>query len=224
MLGVRARGGLLTAALVGILLAVALPPSPIASASSSNESRLVSLVNAERANRGLSKLSVASDLMSVAHRHSAEMASRRSIFHNSSLTSEVRGWRAIGENVGRGPTVSGVHNAFMSSSSHRAHILSGRYKQIGTGVVKGSDGYLYVTEVFVDRGTAARVSRSTTRTVTRKAYHAPVRRRARPKAVVKAIVVIPRPPDRAVGMLLKLVAIDSEIAARKDMSEGSAAR
>ncbi|MFY9586833.1 MAG: CAP domain-containing protein [Actinomycetota bacterium] len=185
----------------------------------------MSLVNAERANRGLSKLSVASDLMSVAHRHSAEMASRRSIFHNSSLTSEVRGWRAIGENVGRGPTVSGVHNAFMSSSSHRAHILSGRYKQIGTGVVKGSDGYLYVTEVFVDRGTAARVSRSTTtRRVTRNAYHAPVRRRARPKAVVKAVVVIPRPPDRGVGMLLKLLAIDSEIAARKDMSEGSAAR
>jgi cysteine-rich secretory family protein len=222
VLGVRARRGLLTAALVGILLAVALPPSPIASASSSNESRLVSLVNAERANRGLSKLSTASDLMSIAHRHSAQMASRRSIFHNSSLTSEVRGWRAIGENVGRGPTVSSVHNAFMSSSSHRAHILSGRYKQIGTGVVKGSDGYLYVTEVFVDRGTVARVSRSTTRRVTR-SHHAPVRRRARPKAVRK-VFVIARPPDRAVGMLLKLLAIDSEIAARKDMSGGSAAR
>jgi hypothetical protein len=162
--------------------------------------------------------------MSIAHRHSVEMASRRSIYHNSSLTSEVRGWRAIGENVGRGPTASSVHKAFMGSSSHRAHILSSRYKQIGTGAVKGSDGYLYVTEVFVDRGstTTTRVSRSTsTSRVTR--YATPVRRRARPKAVVKAFV-IPRPPDRGVGMLLRLLAMDSEIAARKDMAGGSAAR
>ena len=155
------------------------------------------------------------------------MAARRSIYHDSNLTSEVRGWRAIGENVGRGPTVSAVHRAFMSSSSHRAHILSGRYKQIGTGVVKGSDGYLYVTEVFVDRGTVHRVSRSATssRRVTRRVYHAPARRHVvhRPKAVVKA-VVIPAPPYRGVGMLLRLLALDSEIAARKDMSGGSAAR
>ena len=222
VLGARARRGLLTAALVGILVAVALPSSPVALAYSSYESRLVSLVNAERAERGLSKLSIASDLMAIAHQHSAEMASRRSIFHNSSLTSEVRGWRAIGENVGRGPTVSGVHNAFMSSSSHRTHILNARYKQIGTGVVKGSDGYLYITEVFVDRGTATRVSRSTTTRRVTRTYH-PVRRQARPKAAVKAFV-IPRLPDRGVGMLLKLLAIDSEIAARKDMSGGSAAR
>jgi uncharacterized protein YkwD len=90
--------------------------------------------------------------MSIAHRHSVEMAQRRSIYHNTSVTSEVRGWRAIGENVGRGPTASSIHRAFMGSSSHRAHILNARYKQIGTGAVKGSDGYLYVTEVFVDRG------------------------------------------------------------------------
>ena len=226
VLGGRARRGLLTAALVGILLAVALPSSPVALAYSSNEGKLVSLVNAERADAGLAKLSIASDLMSVAHQHSADMAARRSIFHNSSLTSDVRGWRAIGENVGRGPTVSSVHSAFMSSSSHRAHILSSRYKQIGTGVVKGSDGYLYVTEVFVDRGTAAKVSRSTstTRKVTH-SYRAPVRPKAKPKpkAAVKAFV-IPRAPDRGVGMLLKLLALDSELAARKDMSGGPLAR
>ena len=216
VLGARARRGLLTAALVGILLAVALPSSPIASASSSDESRLASLVNAERASRGLHSLSVASDLMSIAHRHSVEMANKRSIYHDSALTSEVRGWRAIGENVGRGPTAKSVHDAFMGSSSHRSHILSSRYKQIGTGAVKGSDGLLYVTEVFVDRGTV-RVSRSVSRP--RRVYH-PVhihrRAKARPHAP-KAIVVSLVPPDRAVGMLLQLVALDSGMAARKDM-------
>lgn len=221
VLGVRARRGLLTAALVGILLAVALPSSPAALASSSDESRLVTLANAERANRGLSSLSVASDLMSIAHRHSVEMAQQRSIYHNSSVTSEVRGWRAIGENVGRGPTASSVHRAFMGSSSHRAHILNSRYKQIGTGAVKGSDGYLYVTEVFVDRGTAARVSRSAPRQVVRRAVA--VRRPvAKPKAVTPAILVVV-PPDRGVGMLLRLLALDSEIAARKDMAVRSSA-
>ena len=228
VLGARARRGLLTAALFGICFAVALPPFPLASAYSSAESRLVSLVNAERAERGLARLSIASDLMSVAHRHAAEMASRRSIYHNSSLTSDVRGWRAIGENVGRGPTVSSVHSAFMSSSSHRAHVLSSRYKQIGTGVVKGSDGSLYVAEVFVDRGTTTRTTRvsrsttTTTRRVVRYTRPAPRKVRPKPKAVVRAFV-IPRPPDRGVGMLLRLLAMDSEIAARKDVAPGPAA-
>jgi Cysteine-rich secretory protein family len=214
VLGARARRGLLTAALVGILLAVVLPSSPIASASSSDESRLVSLVNAERASRGIHTLSVASDLMSIAHRHSAEMAASRSIYHNNALPSEVRGWRAIGENVGRGPTAKAVHDAFMRSSEHRAHILGSRYKQIGTGAVKGSDGYLYVTEVFVDRGTV-RVSRSVSRP--RRVYHAVRRVHHRRPRAVKAVVVTFLPPDRTVGMLLRLVALDSEVAAPRDI-------
>ncbi len=219
VLGVRARRGLLTAALVGILLAVALPPSSVALASSSDEGRLVSLANAERADRGLSRLSIASDLMTIARRHSAEMASQRRIYHNTSVTSEVRGWRAIGENVGRGSTASSVHNAFMSSSSHRTHILNARYKQIGTGAVKGSDGYLYITEVFVDRGSATRVSRS--RTAPRVVHRSTSARRS-VKAVKPAILVV-LSPYRGVGMLLRLVALDSEIAARKDMAVRSSA-
>jgi hypothetical protein len=157
--------------------------------------------------------------MSIAHRHSVEMAQRRSIYHNTSVTSEVRGWRAIGENVGRGPSASSIHGAFMGSSSHRAHILNARYKQIGTGAVKGSDGYLYVTEVFVDRGTTTRVSRSAPRRVVQRAV---VRRVTKPKAVKPAILVLV-PPYRGVGMLLRLVALDSEIAARKDMAVRSSA-
>lgn len=183
----------------------------------------MSLVNAERANRGLARLSVASDLMAVAHRHSAEMASRRRIYHDSGLTSEVRGWRAIGENVGRGGSASSVHQAFMGSSSHRTHILSSRYRQIGTGAVKGSDGNLYVTEVFVDRGATARVSRSVSRprrvVVQRAAPRPRPQPRVRPRPVKpKVVVVPPRVPDRGVSMLLRLLALDSEIAARKDMA------
>lgn len=182
----------------------------------------MSLVNGERAKRGLARLSIASDLMSVAHRHSAEMASRRRIYHDSGLTSEVRGWRAIGENVGRGSSASSVHSAFMGSSTHRSHILSSRYTQIGTGAVRGSDGNLYVTEVFVQRGTVQRVSRTVSRPRrvvqrARPAVRAPPRPRPKPVKPVVVPVVL-RPPDRGVGMLLRLVALDAELAARKDMA------
>jgi len=165
----------------------------------------VSYTNSERSSRGISRLSVASDLTSIARRHSQDMAAHHGIYHDSNLPNEVRGWRALGENVGRGGSASQVHHAFMGSSTHRTHILSTTYNQLGIGAVWGNDGYLYVTEVFARRGTV-RVTHAIVHRATR--HVRAVRHRARaaapkPKPIVFAV------PDRAVGMLLELIALDT---------------
>ena len=172
----------------------------------------MSYINNARAKYGKKRLSVASDLVAVARQHSKRMASQRAIFHNSRLTSDVNGWRRIGENVGRGPSAKAVHDAFMGSGSHRVHILDGTYDQVGVGAVwagSGSSRMLYITEVFVDRAsttTRKTVSRPR-RAVVHRAVPVPVRKHPKRKPA-------PAPPPPAVPVpmtvdkLIQLLTMD----------------
>src|SRR5204862_1717148 len=53
-----------------------------------------------------------------------------------------------GENVGVGPNVDSLEDAFMNSPEHRANILDSDYTEIGIGTAVGKDGRLYVTQDF----------------------------------------------------------------------------
>ena len=119
---------------------------PVAVAGPS-EGELVARIQHSRYYAGLGSYTVAPDLVAMARRHSAEMASRRSVHHNPRLT-DACCWTVIGENVGSGADAEVLHEAFMRSSPHRANILSTRFVEVGVGTAVGSDGRLYVTEVF----------------------------------------------------------------------------
>ncbi|TVP70254.1 MAG: CAP domain-containing protein [Nitriliruptor sp.] len=112
------------------------------------ESQFVSAVNSERAAKGLPALAVAGDLTSLARSHSRVMADAGNLHHNPNLGSAVSGWQKVGENVGRGPTVSSIHSALMNSSGHRRNILDSDWTQIGVGVVVDGGGQVWVTQVF----------------------------------------------------------------------------
>ncbi len=60
-------------------------------------------------------------------------------------------WCHLGENVGMGPSLAAVQNAFMHSAPHRANILNPVYDRIGTGVARNSAGYYFVVQEFVDQ-------------------------------------------------------------------------
>lgn len=185
---------------LGALVAGVLGGAP-ASAAATDEAGFVRLINAERTSRGLGALAVRADLTDVARRHAAKMAASGEIYHNDSLSSQVKGWKQIGENVGTGPRVADIHQAFMDSAPHRSNILHAAYNQIGVGVA--SDGeHLYVAEVFVRRTTATRSTSTTvTFTVTRKvAQKAPPVRRAKPPQPERPA------PQRAVAFLADLAA------------------
>ena len=103
----------------------------------------------ERAAHGLPGLEIAGDLQEVARRQAQRMADQGRKFHNPNLASEVGGdWTLVAENVGFGPTVDDVHQAFMASPAHRDIILHPDLTHVGVGVVQGGDGRLWVAEVF----------------------------------------------------------------------------
>lgn len=111
------------------------------------ETRFVDSVNAVRAARGLPRLHVSNELRRAARRNSVNMADENHLSHSADLGSQVRNWRRLAENVGRGPSVATVHAALMSSTRHRNNILDPGVTQIGVGVeVRGPT--VWVTQVF----------------------------------------------------------------------------
>lgn len=98
--GRRCLVALLALLLLGTGVALAAGDDPRDAPSAAD---LVARVNAERAQRGLQTLTVASDLADVARRHSLDMAAQQRLYHNPALGSQVRNWRMVGENVGTGP-------------------------------------------------------------------------------------------------------------------------
>jgi hypothetical protein len=115
------------------------------------EGCFASKINSARSSRGVPTLSIHSELVSIARRHSQRMASSGTIFHNSGLSREAPdGWKKLGENVGMGPNCDSIHQAFMDSASHRANVLDPDFNFLGVGVVI-SDGTIYITEVFMEK-------------------------------------------------------------------------
>ena len=135
----------LGAAILGLWLL----SSPPARAQGSEEGCFTDSANSARASAGVGPVAARADLAEVARRHSDDMASSGTIFHNQQLASEVQGkWQLLGENVGEGPSCDSVHDAFMRSPAHRANILEPRYNYVGMGVVT-SNGTVFITEVFM---------------------------------------------------------------------------
>ena len=75
------------------------------------------------------------------------MAAANRLYHNPNLATDVKNYAWAGENVGYGPDLVTLHQAFMNSPEHRANILSTRFTEIGIAVV-AKDGVLWVAEVF----------------------------------------------------------------------------
>jgi hypothetical protein len=174
-----------------VLLTVVLAVSAGPSASASPDSEFVSRTNGARSSYGVGAYAVRSELAAVARRQAGRMAAAHTIYHNGNLGNEVSNWRSIGENVGMGGSVSAIHNAFMNSSEHRSNILSTSFTEVGIGTARGSDGQLYVSEVFRRPTGATYVAPRPKRTVVRRTPA-----RASRSAPRKPLVVPKAPPRK----------------------------
>jgi hypothetical protein len=134
-----------TVVLATALLSLGLGVAP---AIAGAEGDFVKKINSARASNGKAPVQVYWDLTDDARRHSKKMMERGEIFHNSNLGSVTTGWKALGENVGVGPSVNLLFDAFMQSSAHRKNILGG-YNYVGVGVAIESDSLMWVTMIFM---------------------------------------------------------------------------
>jgi len=140
--------------LVGVSTAViGLATSPAGAESPADASALLSATNQSRAEHGLPALQYDPQLSAVANAWANYMAAAQSLVHNPSLASQVGSqvtsqWSRIGENVGFGPSVGALQNAFMNSTGHRNNIL-GAYNRVGIGATRDGNGTLWVVVDFI---------------------------------------------------------------------------
>lgn len=130
-----------------------------AGALSSQEQKMVELVNSERRKNGLAALQVDLDVARVARIKSQDMADNNYFSHYSPnygspfdmLKSFGIEYLQAGENLAGNQTVDAAHKALMNSSGHRKNILSPDFTHIGVGI-KPSDKYGYLfTQMFISK-------------------------------------------------------------------------
>ena len=140
--------------LMGFTLAAVMPltlvaANPASADPVSDEAHFVQLLNDLRSSRGLGRLGVNAHLTNTARGWSSHMASVGNISHNPHLAAQSPGnWARLGENVGMGPSVVSLHNAFVASPSHFGNMVNGHYDSVGVGVVM-SGSTMYVTVNFM---------------------------------------------------------------------------
>lgn len=109
------------------------------------------LINEERAAAGLGSLTSYDDLIDDARLQSHAMSDAGYLYHNPDLAEVTasENWFKLGENVGYGPTVDVLHEAFMDSAPHAANVLKDVYNYIGVGATVDENGRIWVTMVFM---------------------------------------------------------------------------
>ena len=106
------------------------------------------LVNRERADAGLPALLPSPHATAKAQAWAETLAASETLRHSNLAEDMPAGFRKIGENVGRGPAIGRIHEAFMNSDGHRANVLDPEYNWIGTGYARSDTGVVYVAVVF----------------------------------------------------------------------------
>jgi uncharacterized protein YkwD len=137
---------------------------PISMAVSSLERRAFDLINAERARKGEAPLVWDAELCRMAEIHSQHMAQQNFFSHvgpdgmnmeNRARAMGLQNWRVLGENIaynrGINDPAGFAVQQWMNSEGHRANILNAKFNRSAIGVVRTSDGRIYMTQVFLAR-------------------------------------------------------------------------
>lgn len=123
----------------------------------SAEDALVAMVNASRASEGLPSLTRDGALDALAVTHSQSMFDTKTVGHDvgdgdpkSRILDAGIAANTVGENVAAAATLPRAHRALWASPSHRGNLLEKRFKHVGIGIVKSSDGRVWVTQLFTN--------------------------------------------------------------------------
>lgn len=116
------------------------------------ENRMHALVNQTRNGNGLRALPNDDGLRWMARRQASAMSAKGYIYHNPGLARDADDaslpWAALGENVGKGPSVEAIQKAFVVSPTHVANIVNPDFNALGVGGTTDPDAILYFAQAF----------------------------------------------------------------------------
>ena len=139
--------------LVFVVIAALSPTSPAAAQTLTRdagmEAGFLANLNAQRASRGVAPLTLNASMSSAAAGWTVQMVNGSFLAHASDIvTGTPGGWTKVGENVGRGKTVSSLTTAFMNSPGHARNVLDPDYTHVGIAVIVHPTGRVYTTHRF----------------------------------------------------------------------------
>ena len=167
-LGAMALSALVAADLTGTQIAAKPPSTPLvptltASGTAALEQAVFERINQVRVQHGLAPVRFASDLQTIARKHSEDQARRNTLSHCGSdgrnagarLDAANIAWVRYGENVGLvkgySDPAATVVDAWLRSPGHAANVLDARLAESAIGVAKAPDGTYFLTQEFVTR-------------------------------------------------------------------------
>ena len=124
---------------------------------SEDEQQVLDLTNQAREKEKLPPLRPNALLFTAARGHAANMARQGKMEHvldgkTPGDRVKAAGYRYtwVGENIAMtdGDTTAAVFQGWMESKSHREHILSDHFDEIGIGVARNDKGEIYYAQVF----------------------------------------------------------------------------
>ena len=110
------------------------------------------LINKERVRRGYTSLRRSILLDELCRQHSALMAEQTELLHCTESMADLKeivDSQNAGENIQRGPSVKEMHKEAMRAGRTACkNILGSKFVEFGVGTAVGSDGRLYMTQLF----------------------------------------------------------------------------
>lgn len=105
-------------------------------------------MNKDRTALGLRALPTQADAQRKAQAWAEKLARENTIYH-STLSDGIRtNWCSLGENVGYGPDVPTIEDAYMNSPGHKANIVATKWNGVGVGHARNGNR-VFTVQVFI---------------------------------------------------------------------------
>lgn len=136
--------------ILGLILALGMTVVPATAQADtvSDEADFVARINALRTSQGLPGFEVHPTLVAKARAWARTMGEAGRIWHSTLSDGITVDWQRLGENVGMGGSVDGLHQAFVASPGHYANLVDADFRYVGIGVAMNGNTK-YVSEVFM---------------------------------------------------------------------------
>ena len=112
------------------------------------QSQVLKEMNADRSAYHLRTLPTQVDAQRKAQAWAEKLARENKLYHSNLPDGIHTKWCSIGENVGYGPTVPTIEDAYMNSPGHKANILATKWNGAGVGYAKNGNR-VFTVQVFI---------------------------------------------------------------------------
>ena len=114
----------------------------------STQSQVLNELNADRKAAGLRTLGTQADAQRKAQAWAEKLARENKLYHSTLSDGIGVKWCSLGENVGYGPSVPAIEDAYMNSAGHKANILSTKWNGAGVGYATNGKR-VFTVQVFI---------------------------------------------------------------------------